>query len=395
MEKLRARAESLGKGLIKFGVVLPLSGPLAEQGNALLAGMRYAVQAHNAGLEPKVELVVRDSEGNMIRAIQAAQSFCRDMDVAAIVGDLESHVTEAAAAVAQENGVPLIAPTAMEDGISGIGPFVFQLNGTLGDRARSLADYTVKGLGLSRFALFYPADGYGKVMRKAFTDAVTSLGGEILAEKWYSEGTEDFNPAMAALREAGIKRMLLDSLAAAGGAVTDLSGQWVDQKAASLADQRELPVTSIDAFLVLPSRSNIESIVSQVHYHNLETQLLGGASWDDPVFLNRHADVLDGLVFYSDYYVDPYNPNVLRFREGFRKMTGKNPDRFETIGYDAVSVLLDALGNRSVSREELRDRLAAVSGFIGVRGRIAFDNERVNAAFRLLQFKENRLVVVR
>jgi ABC-type branched-subunit amino acid transport system substrate-binding protein len=76
-------------------------------------------------------------------------------------------------------------------------------------------------------------------------------------------------------------------------------------------------------------------------------------------------------------------------------MTGKNPDRFETIGYDAVSVLLDALGNRSVSREELRDRLAAVSGFIGVRGRIAFDNERVNAAFRLLQFKENRLVVVR
>jgi ABC-type branched-subunit amino acid transport system substrate-binding protein len=396
METLRSRAESLGKGTVKLGVILPLSGNLADQGKAVLAGIRYAVARQNAKSQLQAELLVKDSEGNMIRAIQAAQEVSSGEDVSAVIGDLESHVTEVVAAVTQENDIPLIAPTAMEDGLVKIGANVFQLNGTLADRAATLAEYAVKGLGLRRFAMFYPADAYGREMRKAFVETVNRLGGEILVEKWFFEGTEDFNPAFNAMREAGLRQMISDSIAAANpGKNLDLSKQFIDRKAASLLDEREIAITSIDAILALPGRDKLETIVSMLQYHNIRTQILGNASWDDPAFLTRRADVLDGAVYYSDFYMDPLNPETAAFIKGYTASAGKPPDRMEATGYDAASVVLDAMGGQSLSRQDLRDRLAEVQHYAGVRGAVSFQNNRVNPAFRLLQFREGKIIVIR
>ena len=59
MEQLLGRAERLGKGFLKLGVVLPLSGPRSEEGKELLGGIQYAVDIHNEEEGAKVELVVR------------------------------------------------------------------------------------------------------------------------------------------------------------------------------------------------------------------------------------------------------------------------------------------------------------------------------------------------
>jgi branched-chain amino acid transport system substrate-binding protein len=396
MEKLRRRAESLGKGVAKLGVILPLSGPFGEQGNQLLAGIRYAIQVNNEKKQLKFELLTKDSEGNMIKAIKAAQEICHDGDAAAVIGDLESHVTEAVAAVAQENEVPCITPTAMEDGIADIGTYVFQLNGYLGERAKALAQYAVTGLGLKRFALLYPADGYGKVMRKAFADAVTQLGGEILSEKWYYEGTEDYNPLMSAIREAGLRCMISDSLAEVHGSKNiDMQKPLIERMAESMAEKRDYAVTSIDGFFLIATKNNVESILSQIQYHNFKTQLLGGSNWDDLAILMGHRDVLDGIVYYSDYYADPYSPQVAAFRNGFRKAFNKNPEKMEATGFDAASVLFEAIGDRALSRPEIREQLAGIRGYEGVRGPVSFEHNRVNPAFHLLQFREGKITVIR
>jgi ABC-type branched-subunit amino acid transport system substrate-binding protein len=397
MTKLRGRAESLGKGVARLGVILPLSGPLGEQGGQILAGVQYAVRLNNERKQLKFDLITRDSEGNMLKAIKAAQEICRDQDVAAVIGDLESMVTEGVAAVAQENETPCIAPVAMEDGLADIGPCVFQLNGFIGERARALADYAITSLGLKRFAMLYPSDAYGRVMRKAFSEAVARKGGEILADRWYAEGTADYSSQMTAIREAGLKRMIIDSLAAAyGGSVNaEMQKPFVERKAEEMLDKRELPVTSIDGFLLLASKSNAESVLSQMSYNNIQSQLLGGSNWDDLAALTGHRDALDGIVYYSDYYPDPYSPPVSAFRTGFKKAMGRNPEKMEAIGFDAASVLFEAMGDKAMVRSSIRDALAAVRGFEGVRGTVSFDKNRVNPAFRLLQFRDGKVSVVR
>ena len=394
MAKLRDRTESLGKGVARLGVVLPLTGPLGEQGGQLLSGVQYALQLNNNRKQLKVELVTRDSEGAMVKAIRAAQEVCRDPAVTAVIGDLESQVTAGVAAVAQENETPCVAPLAMEDGLVDIGDCVFQLNGFIGERGRALADYAINSLGLKRFAILYPADAYGRVMRRAFAEAVIQKGGEILSEKWYADGAVDFDVQMAAIREAGLKRMIHDSLAAAQGDAAVLA-PVVDRIAEVQLDKRELPVTSVDGLFLIANKSNVESLISQLTYNNIQTQLLGGSNWDDLAVLMGHRDALDGVVYYSDYYADPFSPVASAFRTGFKKATGRNPEKMEAIGYDAACVLLEAMGDKSMLRSEIRDALAAVRGFTGVRGPVSFDKNRVNPAFRLLQFRDGKVTVVR
>lgn len=394
MKKLRDRSESLGKGVARLGVILPLTGPLGEQGGQLLAGVQYAIRLNNERKQLKFDLITRDSEGAMIKAIRAAQEICHDADVTTVIGDLESQVTAGVAAVAQENETPCIAPLAMEDGLVDIGACVFQLNGFIGDRARALAEYAITSLGLKRFALLYPSDAYGRVMRRAFSEAVVQKGGEILIEKWYAESAVDFGPQMTAIREAGLKRMILDSLTAARSGSAVLA-QAVDRIAEVQLDKRELPVTSVDGLFMIANKSNVESLVSQLAYNNIQTQLLGGSNWDDLALLMGHQEALDGIVYYSDYYADPYSPEVSAFRTGFKKATGRNPEKMEAIGFDAVSVLLAAMGDKAMLRNEIRDALAAVHGFEGVRGPVSFDKNRVNSAFRLLQFRDGKVTVVR
>ncbi len=396
MEKLRGRAESLGKGTAVIGVILPLSGPLGDQGGQVLAGIQYAVKLNNEKMQLKFELLVRDSEGSPVQAIRAAQEICRNNDVAAVIGDLDSHLSESVAAVAQENEVPCIAPLAMSDGMTGIGPYIFQLNGTLGDRGRALAEYACSALGLKSFALLTPGDAYGRVLRKAFAEGVTRSGGEILADRTFTEDTKDFSPILASIREAGLRKLLHDSVRAVRG---DVSGEIVkgaiDRKVARILDNRDIPVRTVEGFFILPSRASLESILAQTHYQNLETQLLAGSSLDDLSVLLGRKDMLDGIVFFSEYFADPYSPRVTAFRTGFRKDTGRNPGSMEAIGYDAASVLLQAMGDKTMPRSEIRDQLAAVRNLDGIRGKISFDGNRVNSAFRLLQFREGRVDMVR
>lgn len=399
LEKIRNRAEDLGKGVLKIGVILPLSGGLSDQGKKLLSGIQYGINAYNQNSSLKVELLVKDSQGNAIEAIQCAQWLTKQQEVVAIIGDLESHVTIAVAGVTQENEVPLIAPTAMEEGITSIGPYVFQLNGTLGGRAKALAEYAVASLGMRRFALLCPMDEMGRVIRNAFVSTVTALGGEIIAEKWYLQNTEDFSPQMRAIREAGLKWMVQDTLLSThGGKMDEFRKSFVERKVARLLDQTEIPVTSIDGILILPTRENLTSILSQLRFFNLKAFILGSPVWDDPTFLRDHQlelEDLHGLVFYSDFYEDPYNPTLTAFRNGFQKATGKTPEKMEAIGYDAIRVILETIGERSISRSELRDRLAQLSSFRGVRGPISFIQDRVNSAFRLIQFREGKRILIR
>lgn len=399
LEKIRNRTVDLGKGIVKIGAILPLSGPLSDQGKKLLSGIQYGMEAYNQTGSLKVELLVKDSQGNAIEAIKCAQWMTKQQEVIAIIGDLESQVTEAVAGVTQENEVPLIAPTAMEEGITRIGPYVFQLNGSLSARAKALAEYAMSALGMKRFALLCPMEEVGRVIRNAFVATVTALGGEIIAEKWYTENTEDFSPQVRAIREAGLRWMVQDSLLSThGGKMDEFRKSFVERKVARLLEQTEIPVTSIDGFLILPTQENLTSFLAQLRFYNLKTFILGSSVWDDPSFLREHQlelEELHGLIYYSDFYEDPYNTNLAEFRNGYKKATGKFPEKMEAIGYDAIRVVLEVLGDRSISRAEFRDRLTQLSSFRGVRGPISFTQDRVNPAFRLIQFREGRYILIR
>ncbi len=391
MNQLLAKAHRLEKGTQKIGVILPLSGALAEQGKNLLSGIRFAVSQQNEKGPVKFELVVKDSESRMLAAIQASQELCRNEDVIGIIGDLESSTTLAAAAVAQENGVAFLAPTAMEDGISSIGSCVFQLNGSLSMRVQKLAEYATASLGLKRFAVLYPADEYGKKMEQAFVDRVAGLGGKVVVEKWYYENAEDLGPQFKAIRETGIRQMIQDSL-------LDVKDKWrmsnksaMDRMVSEFVDSTAIPMTSIDGFFLPVYKSNLEVALSQLAFNNIHSQILGSMSWDAVDILVNHPEAADGVIYLSDFYGDVYSPQFTEFRNAYRKASGRNPEKWDVLGYDAVGFLIETAGQIPLSRKGICDKLAEVGTFKGMRGKMELNKDRINTVVTLLQYKEGKI----
>ena len=155
-----------------LGVVLPLSGPYAPFGEEVLEGVLLAsglFDAERAAIgASKLRIEVRDSNTGVEGAVRDLAA--RD-DVVAILGPLLADASEAAAVVAEEEEIPLLSFTRREEVAEGR-PHVVRVGETPRVEAELLAEYATNQLGLTRFAILYPDDGYGRALRATFWDAV-------------------------------------------------------------------------------------------------------------------------------------------------------------------------------------------------------------------------------
>ncbi len=413
VKKLLDEAIVLGEGTLKVGVILPITGTYSEQGKALFEGIRYATDLHNTeGEGTRIELVVRDSEGSIIKSIKMAQELCRDEEILTIIGELQSDITATIAAVAQENGVVLLAPTATANGIASIGSYIFQVNNDLHVRGKTLAEYAITALGMQQFAVLTTPDEYGESMRNAFIETVNRLGKEIISDTYYYEGAEDkntyFDAQFRTIREAGIQKMIDDSL------IIIVSEEeyeeilepqhgdtlYVKQSFSELVDSTALAVTSIDGLFLPVYREDLPYVIPKIASQNIMTRVLGGATWHDPDLLEEQKKYIDeayidGVIFLSDYFINPSDYAFYRFRDAYRSKMGKTPERMEVYGVDTVNLLLSIVGEKSLPRQEIREQLAQSKPFTGMRGTISLNEDRINTSIRILQYRGNDILQIR
>lgn len=406
-EELLEKARALKVSRINIGVILPLSGYYSEEAKGLLDGIRYALKEYNAGATEKVGILVRDSEGSSVRAVEIAKEMAEDEDVLAILGEIESDKTAAIAAIADCKKIPLISPTATEDGIASLSKYVFQVNNDLEIRAKKIATYAVKELRLKTLAILAPADTYGKEMAESFTSTVEELGGEVLLQTWYYEGTKEFDRQFGEIRKHGLRRMLLDSLGISEGSLSlsQMDSLWNalriqknmrSKGQGSEVDTAAFPVTSIDGVFFPVYTDDIQYIAPQFALYNIKAQVLGGDYWNDPEILISNQSYINGVIFTSDFFIQRNDPSFRRFRDGFRREMGRTPEKMEVFGYDTMNLVLQMIKRGATSREGIRKALAKMGVFNGIRGEIAFrERPRVNSAVNILQFRDGRIFKVK
>ena len=203
LERLRARAAQEQKpGAI--GLLIPQSpDSFSAYGKAALEGFKL-------GLGESVHFIVRDTKGDPAEAKKAVDDLAAQ-GVLAIAGPILSNEAEAAAARAQELGIPIVTLTKAE-GITRVGPYVFRNMLTDSAQARALAHYAVDLRGYKRFAVLYPDVEYGKQMMSLFWDQVESKGGRFGAARSRIPSTPPPSapsspPAGGPLRSRGAARL--------------------------------------------------------------------------------------------------------------------------------------------------------------------------------------------
>ena len=100
---------------IKVGMVLPLSGPLANTGNDIAQGTQAAVDAFNkaGGIKGQlIELIIEDDRFDAKLSEELSRGLVKSKGVSALLSCFGTVSCLAVAKVAQETGVPLVGPIA-------------------------------------------------------------------------------------------------------------------------------------------------------------------------------------------------------------------------------------------------------------------------------------------
>jgi ABC-type branched-subunit amino acid transport system substrate-binding protein len=422
-------------GVLKVGVALPLmlkAGPGAPKaGLETLEGVQQAVDDYNKDAIPKVNLEIRDTEGDPSVASRTVAELCSDDAVVAILGPMSSEDVFAAAGVANTRGVPLITPTATRNGIAAVGPYIFQANPDFDMRGRAMARYAFEQRGARHFAVLASQGSVGVPLAEAFIDEVKRLGGEIVDVEWYFPGSTDMRPQLLALRKKalesaevqivdfaarmkesallnmerwGVPSQILDSLVErnASAPVTFLFGKNGKQIADSLGipivvlppkfDSLAIPVDNIDAlFVPIATSDEIGVVTSQIKYYNFKTLLLGTEDWNELSELDENRQYSDGAIFSTDTYTNTESPAYRAFNATYQKAHGKKPAKNTMLGYDTMELLLQTVRNGARQRNDIAAGLPAIKGYAGLHSTISFTDKRVNSFLTILQFK-NRTI---
>ncbi len=431
IDRLRMRLS--GVATIKIGVLLPLflkgsDSPVREIGNSTYDGVLAAYQAFvdKVGKSYQISLDARDSEHDTQVTTDMARALVRDSTVLAVVGPIYSNEAIAAARVAGANSVPLITPTANQNGIAALGPTIFQANPDFEQRGRAMARYAVQSLGAKVLAVLSPSDSYAKFLADGFIKEAKDEGATVAVVQWYQKGMSDLRSQFLAIRAAGLVQMAepmvqfggkmsrqdvmnivragvpvrrVDSLLARaakvsarwllgprGKEIIDSLGirLWYDQSA---VDSTQIAVGGIEAlYCPISGPEEIGIIASQFVYNNLKAHLLGSGEWNSLPDLEANRRYCKGVEFETDSYIDSSSSEYKSFVAEFETQFKKMPDRFAMYGYDATNIVLSQIAGGATNRQALTRALASVKAYGGVRGKIGFSDGRVNAWIHVLTY---------
>jgi len=273
-----------------------------------------------------------------------------------------------------------------------------------------LAEYAVSGLGLKRFAILAPADKYGTAMRDGFVETVEANEGEIVTEVVYFEGSSDqeqyISTQLKGIRKAGIERMVEDSLIVIlpkeileekteMEEILSPDTLFVTQEIPELVDSVALAITTIDGIFLPVYSEDLPFVMPQIAYYNINAKIFGGSYWYNPEVLDQNKNYIDGAIFLSDTYANPANYKYHTFRDQYRLAMGKTPEQMEIYGYDTASLILHVAAERTLSREQIRERLVQLKQYEGIRGSLWFNDERINPFLRLLQYRVGKIYQIK
>lgn len=325
---------------IRIGHFASLTGDTATFGQSTDRGIRMAIEEINArggALGRPLELISEDDRSITEEARTAAQKLLQRDQVTALLGEVASSRSLAAAPEAQRAGIPMISPASTNPKVTEVGSYVFRTCFIDPFQGAVMARFAREELKAKRVAILFDfKQDYSVGLADFFRKTFTELGGEIVADERYTSGDIEFRAQLTTIRAA-----------------------------------------SPDAVFVPGYYTEVGLIAKQARELGLAVPLLGGDGWDSAKTLEIGGSAVEGYYFSNHYAADSDSPKVQDFVKRYRDKHGEAPDAMAALGYDAAGILADALERAGdVQGAKLRDAIAATRDYDGVTGKISIDENR-------------------
>jgi ABC-type branched-subunit amino acid transport system substrate-binding protein len=337
------------KAEVRAALLVPLSGPNAALGNALSNAAQLALFDL---ADPHFNLIPLDTHGTPDGAAAAARlALAQGADI--ILGPLLSLEVKAAAPVAREQAIPMLAFTTDR---SALGNGVYTLGFLPGPQVRRVVSQA-EADNRTRFAVLAPDTEYGHAVAEAASAAVLGSGAQLVRLDYYDPAARDLTPI--AKRFAGYERRRAEL--ALEKKTTEGRGAGPAATAAA-AEPNRMP---FDAVLLPDEGTRLKSVASLITYFGLDpgpVRLLGTMLWDD-------SRLSDEPSLQGGWYPAPPAAAHAEFEARYVKAFGPLPARvgiFASTAYDATALAaqLARQGQGDYPPQVLTDP----NGFAGVDG---------------------------
>ncbi len=355
-------AKSGGPSEIVIGVYGSLTGNDADFGQSTRKGVELAMdeltrnsQGAIGGL--KVRSVVEDDQGKPEEAVTVVQKLVTQDNVCAVIGEVASSRSIAAAPKCQDAGVPMISPSSTNPKVTQVGDYIFRMCFIDPFQGTVMAKFAAQNLKLTHVAILKDVKNeYSVGLAQFFSQAFIKLGGKIDVESAYSAGDQDFRSQLTSIKARNPQAIFLPGYYTEVGLIARQS--------------RELGLT---------------------------VPILGGDGWESDQLIGIGGDALNGSYYSNHFAADNPDPNLQGFLQRYKAKFGMEPNSIGGLAYDAANVLFGcmkqlhdtdaatfaALGSakagtpeRRAADKKLRDLIAATKNYPGVTGTITLDKDR-------------------
>lgn len=327
---------------VVFGLSTALTGNFAESGVMMSVGSKLAIDDINAsgGINGrKVELRIMDQKSDVKESPEVARKFVQDKDVMAVVGDLMSGQSMAAAPVYEEAGLVQLSPTSSASGFPVMGDYQFSVAGIATDESPTYVNQLlIETFDVKKLAIIYANTDWGIEVADTIKDLSEKAGLQVVAFEPYMEGEKDFSAALSKIRQRDPDHLLL-------------AAQYTEGAL----------------------------IANQVKQMGWEILMSTQGSLTQPSFCDLVGDAK--IVGIASAVFTKENPDGFAFAERFMshpESGGIEPSMRAAFSYDAVMLLAEAAKQcgDDLTRANLRDKLAEIKDFAAVAGgTISFEPE--------------------
>jgi branched-chain amino acid transport system substrate-binding protein len=325
---------------IVIGEYGSLTGNTATFGQSTKKGSEMAFDEINKSgglLGKQVKLIVEDDQSKPEEAATAVTKLINQNGVVAVLGEVASSRSLAAAPICQGAKIPMVTPSSTNPKVTQQGDYIFRVCFTDVQQGEADAKFAAKFLKAKKAALLYDVrNDYSVGLRLVFSQKFKEYGGEITAEQSYSEGDSDFRAQLTQLKSANPE-------------IIYVPGYYTE----------------------------VGTIARQARDLGITAPLVGGDGWDSPKLWEIGGKALNGCYFSNHYSVDDPSPAVQKFVADYKAKFGATPDALAALGYDAARILAEAIRKAGTTEgAKIRDALADTKSFAGVTGSITIDKDR-------------------
>ncbi len=327
---------------IQIGIYEPMTGSDKENGELEIKGIELAHEMYPTVNGKFVELVYADNASDIYAAETAIKELI-SKDPMVILGSYGSVYSLVAGDYISEAKIPAISITNTNPLVTRNNEYYFRVCYVDSNQGDLLARYLLEQKKEKEAGVLLPEDDDAAMaMTTAFTDRLKAETGNedaITVYEDYKPGAEDFTEQLTAVKESGVKSVLLP------GEITDSA-----------------------------------KIIKQAYEMGLDVVFLGDTDWSDDEFYSlTDGKATEKNTAFVNFYVaeETVNEEAEKFLEAYQEKYGKDsePEDAVALGYDAYVIALNAIdtADDDATSEDIKNVLKGQNKFQGASGMITFN----------------------